>query len=1647
MYDIKGELDLYLLDKNGKVIKHHQQHNYDTIRGRLNPSFSLNVNRITRFECDLSHTFPIRVLFDELSIIPLYPEEPIFVVNQITPVVSSDGFYAISYNSGTTWWIHDGADWSTVTFASAAELRNVGMTGSELTAIPYSLHVDKYIDHVMIAGTPDVANSVLSGYSLNLKYDSSLLDPYYVRWLGDVSTASYLSSGGGRYTLEGDPIGSQTANVYQINVNNTSGTGPINIDSIYTTTTSGGYIGTFTYVGLSVEIDQILVGTYTITVSSSTAVFTQRTDNAEFMFWGTTTPTYNDTVCGGLQYTGETMATFLNTYQGGPAADKLMGYFKPDASLRSISLLRGVGMPYSVAYLFSHNKVDPAYNLLSTGSIDLGSTDPDFRSGLGFYPRYLRYIFDTSGTADTATYMLAYQTRPDSLLNDSRLYNTRYVATAYHKYDNKLLKDPFNPVPWGYILYNGLTYEGDYIPYHSTNPFHDLLIETHQDHINIRRYGRPVSLRIEANNNETFAYGWATYEDQSNRDLHIISYDTVSSDWRLSSLPVRITRDLVHKDIDITVTGDMTERIYLSNISSHIPNFVGGLGLYDMLRVQDAKNGPWTTADLMTEIKSAYQNYPFMALANDEYSPQSFDDIWDDANNKVLDQEWGYRNLETLGDISVSTDIDGDMVIEFNGGISYLRDDLGSSGRSMPYSRLAPMSSLYLEFKPDSLQDSTLLTSRGTKINLALDGQFSVDPGTELGSSGLMISDPVTISTSLITSYTTRNRVRHSIPYIHPVNNKTYVMAHEYNGNSGDTIDVLLIDVEADTKLIIGSYSYLDCSTWSEPYWDSQANEMRIARIPVIAGYIRLETYNLENGSLVDTVDYVLNPSFTPKTLLSSTYTDDVSGHPTLVIFSGVGWTLARGVFIVDLITRTVTHINDCTGDFFPAVTDTVRVDYNFYFGYTSPYGQGNTYKDENNDLITLMHRFPWEPATSTWNPIYKFNHTTHVWTKLADTGPNLDLAELDIVWEGGLWPSRGFNSIVIPGTRLLVLFVMPLYTDSTYGDPIVNLYDIDKNKWLTPYGITRYGGLNQNIASNPYSNRLLWHPHGSSLRNNPISTEVKFASISMGNTLVYTEQTLILSGWNKSYVLPSLSYSASSVNSLGLVEFPGFKLGSMNGVPFLSGTDQLWSDYHQFSRSATEDHQLENLALGCSLDYNTGSTSLIGSYTYTDVYLGTMKNLALRTQVPVEGSYKFAPYMFELNHVSEIETQFTNTTTFVMVLRRPDLTIGTYFLDSNNGNELTLITDLNLASVTPATVTTINDRLTHIKSLYPSNTDIGFVYYNINGDTPGSCKVSKTYVKYDCVIKPGLLATQDQNSGRTSARFVSHNGRALIYTINGTSIHDQLSETVVTLYNDVSSTYNTFNHSLDTVQANGFSMVLADTASKTSPYCYNAGALMVTGSDDHFYLFGLRDDVCASTSSFPRYLMSSDIWTGEYEFIYSHISGTDSSCTVAFKINGNDTIRALYVPLYSGVLDGVTKNNCFWPLALDGETFKTSYPYPTDAPVSFTHQASGTVSDQWGSLSWTFIDGATGTSFVTNEMISFITMDLLGYAVDNWQNLNTFTYLMKGETDTAKMIGIDDNSSADGSTISLPVRAGIIDKVSSGIVEPAETDKFFIIF
>jgi hypothetical protein len=225
----------------------------------------------------------------------------------------------------------------------------------------------------------------------------------------------------------------------------------------------------------------------------------------------------------------------------------------------------------------------------------------------------------------------------------------------------------------------------------------------------------------------------------------------------------------------------------------------------------------------------------------------------------------------------------------------------------------------------------------------------------------------------------------------------------------------------------------------------------------------------------------------------------------------------------------------------------------------------------------------------------------------------------------------------------------------------------------------------------------------------------------------------------------------------------------------------------------------------------------------------------------------------------------------------------------------------------------------------------------------------------------------------------------------------------------------------------------------------------MVLDNEDNMLLTPLALNTWdRADASYPaRAYFMSDIYGDAYDmsiWVRQETSVTDNE-TMVFHVPERPRMKFYLTPGCSYTFEGsATQQHIMVPCAIENDVVRNTYPYPHDAPDRFKLLTNSSGYKSWYDLRWYFIDGP-GDSFVQNEMINFALMNHIGYAIDNWQIVNTFNSLIKGGHDASSIFSIEHSASADGPSVNFDKRVGIVDKTSPLLEEPAAVDRFFLLF
>lgn len=1592
MEKLRGVIDLYKyrqVDGAWKLVDKHHQENYDTIRGRITPTFSANCYRISRLECALAYEYARPPLYDELSKYRIYFNEPLFVPGVVDIGRTGSNWYALSYDGGATWWTYDGTALSQVSFSTAAGLRSVGMTDALFESMDADIHTTKYDDSIIIASTPADSNSTVSKYSFRLMYDSDRIDPYYARWVGDIPTLP-------RYALETLPISSgKTGDTYSINISNIAGVAPISLDTLLTYT--GPHIGTFTYVGLTVDVDEILVGSYTITLADTRDVSAIRNANARSIFWGNRNITSTDGVLGGVRHHGGESNGGIYTYNGGASQNVWMWPFMPDRKFRAASYSRSVWMPYDAAHMAGSNIVDPNYGLISSGGVVLESSDKvDHYSGLSFWAHYLRFCFTLDGNSGVSKYILGSVTNTRDLLAIDRIRPLQTIYTdannplwvdtygnyAYVYISCPMLRRPDKLVPWSALMYMGLLADGVRAPRCAYNTYHDVIVEVYDARIDIFRYGGPIMLSINAANDELFECAYLTLEDPSGRDL-TVRYKVISTGTHhLASLPVTLSRRS-GRDIGLLVTGDLSERVFYSNITSPVALSEVAGAMKEMLLVQDAKGGTWGTSALLDALKSKDDD-PFLCALHDDISGQVGDET------KIFDQIWGLRHLKKSGTVSTSSDLTGDVVANFGGAsLLYLDDTNGASGRLFKWASQKPTLSTYVEFQPSSAQESTVFGSRGLSYRLGAGGQITVPSP---------LASTVTATQQNFVYKTYTGSFATYLSYTDPLDDTRRVVGFPSAG--------FILAKSMDLSSMTGPLPYATGAVgfFREVYFDASLGSTQIVEILPLSTSLSIRTYDISSRAYTPTTTFAVGgaPFTHAYGALTSMYEDD-AGDPILVIYSGSGWTLSDGILKINMRTKVLTQIIT-TGQFFPW-TQT---------GYDDN-RKAVTFKSPTGDWVTAAIRY-----TST-GETYFFNHSTGVCDK-----QNL----------GSLSATSGAWSVsALPGTRyaLYLCAVTPYQGGSTRRVSVIDLH-------------TRSLVLRDSASSGPgygagpgyqheNSTCIALYPAGSQIQVLP--SPIRYCGM-VGD--YWSSGTYLLDGSIDAGALlaaenAGIPYTATSSNRLATVEFSSFALTLSDGNVITHAAAKAEAMY----KLAHTEPRLSSVVCGGELSYTSGDSGNIASYTSSRLYSGTVKNITLKTQPLAFGAYKFAPRLHRIDDIVEFRTRFAGLTSFLIYIAGN----GTYFIDANNAGTLTRITSGNRATVTPNSIGTINARLADIGAVFPAGR-IGLVYYDINGNLADAAYRSETYavMRASGATAPAPPYRYSLPSRNSEPVMVARNGNLYMVDTPFAAVTDQTGTAI--WYSPQTGNWSALQPFFSV------SAGVDNTTSLITAVSYGGDAACMAsfslGKDDSVLTYTLYNGTWAPNDPYsPRHLICHDVFSGEQALsLWLRQSvGPIENTSIEYFCPWDMGRRSTFIPMVSLTLaDGLTDKVSFLPLSWKDGVFNTSHPFPADATKKFESYTNISAGPQWGNTRWYFVDGG-GVSFKTNELLSFALHNHYGYAIDNYQVISTANMLSKGNLDD--LTGMP-GTAIDGSMVGVNQYAVVVDEASAGFQNGGD-DAFFIIF
>ena len=1654
MYNIKGDLDLYIYHKSGKLVKHHTQSNYDTLQARLEPDFDSNVNRITRFDYEQLYNFPRQLSFDQYADLPIVIPNETFVPSSIIANATDDGYFAISYDMGSNWYVYDGTQLNLVTINNITDLRNIGMSAALLNSIPEDTHFAHYQGHILIRATPNSAGNSITGFDITCIYDHRLLDPYYARWFSDL----VVSPG---YKLEGAPIStSMSNNVYTINVSNLSGANPIIIDTIYTTIKNASKIGTFTYVGVTVEPDHILTGTYTITVDPQDEdMIATRNINLFDATWGEgrSLPDYTDGVLGGIRYDSNgTTRLNLSTYNGGPVTNSVVGPFLPDDDFRKDTLNRAVIMEYSTDTVVSNPYIDSEYAVQSTGNVSLYSYNNSYLSKLSGLPSILKFRILSSGDSGVATYQVWFATRLYGIESTARNYSwvrwyyspdyplvtsSEQSEHAYHTvvaYLNTPLKNIYDPNPWGFILYGYLGSDGEIIPEFSCNPFYDLIVETFKSKIVIKRYASDeVLLQIEPNTGEEFFFATATYEDLSGHDLHILSFNPDTQIYTLSSLPVAITRDMVTKTFSVTVNGDLTERYCTGNIHDATGSGDGSY-LYYLLRIQETKGDQWTASQLMTMLKSTTDNDYIAAVHEDIATPV-------DDNDNVIDQKWNYRHLVKYGNVTSANDNTGDQIIEFDGtSMAYLKDTRGITGLDSRLDMQNPTISTYVEYRPSSNHDATVLSCRGCKLDIDASGEVSYSPQVNAGLGVIDIT--LTMVYSNVLAYYSYQYV---LPFIDPNTGQSKAIttwSDDYAYAYSPRLYIFDVATGSYTEMPELSWSNVSAGNsfrWLCNYMDPADSHHKLVGIDANASdpALAIVVYDFDTGILDKWTR--IDPDGLPGSFgYQSYYSIRVTDTKAILYIFGRNMVadVDKCVCEVDLTNKTATFGSSAWTQNDGPMNVSVETYANNALGinYTD-----RTSGDNITMLILAQTDTDWDLGTAWF-----FNHTTRTSEKVnmgtmfnsygdpnnIDGSHNLSRIDNRYVL------LSKYNRDTVSTNHIEQYTVIDLQTRTVVA------YDIGLNNYYGVEDTSHYSikGARGCIIDYPIGHdKMLSHESAY-----PIIIQLVHNTPYRGG---YTYSGYINMSVSDSHSTGTPTYSTASDNSAAIVDLPGgFSLVIHDdGNYAISGSNAYMSG----RRTHNDLYPLNTLNIGGYLSYSSGDVNSVASYTASSLYTGAIKNLVIKKNSLDIGPYRFQPRFYDLADIESLSTNFTGDTTLLFQIKSKadPSSDGIYFLDTANNMNITKVTDTNLGNVTPNTITEINSSLTDIKSYFGNDDRIGFFYYDINGNAM-TAVASQVYVKFTSkfttISNPNLMRLR-----RTADYIATKNGH---YFMHGSKeIVDQTGHIIYYVW-DKKAPLAYLNVSASPVRQYSLTHdnMLLIAAHQENDYTYNGYSsmgdmLLILDKLDHFESHTLgASNIIYGNSYYDvpeqcRVYMSHDPFE---DILNINVGQMDLEQMVAHRPSER---YALYMMIPARAYlfnEDSIESNVYIPLKIDQGEINTTHPFPIEAPDAFTLTSSASVMEEWCDLYWYFQDGSSGISFVVDEVMNFAVANTFGFTIDNWQIVNSFNVAQLSGDRVSSRYNLSGVTIA-GTKANIEYVPGEIDNNSLAITEPIASDKFFVIF
>lgn len=716
MNNIKGIISGGIFTKEGKKVRDIFLFNYDTIEGRLSTDFSSQCYKVDELTVLVSNPSLIHRIYQGTMVkVPLFPDEPMFLPDSFEIKGSANNSsFAISYNEGVNWWTWEGSELVAVSFSTAEELSANGMSLSELNSISTAAHNSKYIDHVVLAMTPN-GEDYIEGYDMIMRYSSSKSDSSATRWIGDIKSNS-------RYTFIRTPISTNKTVIsnttyYDISISNIGGLSNLVVTNICAENSTNTKLATFANVNLVVEPDHVLIGKYRLIRDIRNVVLDQIGVNTKTILLGTATPTYTNGAFSVSLSNFSGMTLLGNSGYNAPTVNSSIFPVIANMDLRVQQMSRTVVLPSDRQK--DHNEINSGWSVTSNGHVSISSSDTEKMSGFNHFPVYLRFQMLNTGTATDTAYLPYIQHRPDSLFSSRLSYLSVNTGSLFHL---DFLRDPKNPLPWNYIEYYNVGVSSE-VPSQSVNVFSDVIVETFTNKVIIRRFSGDQLFKLSALPGETFKLAWANRSDPSGRCLYVVSNDSVTGDTLLSSIPVSFVFDPISHIISVSTNGDLSERYFLGNVSD--PDSEYAMVAKDLLDLHQALGGSESPSAILTAMKTSEKLYG-------GYASNTLDGPIN-SGSTLYDQKWGALNMSLGGDASATTNGANHVVNFVTSGYGYTNEISDNLNR-----RQALKPDPFVSFNVEATETlaSVPLQIDDIWVNTNLSNELSI--GTDVGWPNLM---------------------------------------------------------------------------------------------------------------------------------------------------------------------------------------------------------------------------------------------------------------------------------------------------------------------------------------------------------------------------------------------------------------------------------------------------------------------------------------------------------------------------------------------------------------------------------------------------------------------------------------------------------------------------------------------------------------------------------------------------------------------------------------------------------------------------------------------------------------------------------------------------------------------------------------------